>query len=562
MKGRYIFIMLVLLLSVCSTLPSVLSHDFDFNTPYTLLNNTQLYTDTRLKAWQNLTSPYRWFTTYTTVANELLYLNVFDTSFISQTTLTQNCGDKCYYGDCNWLSGTSKGNIIECIAWETNGARNSKIYRYFVNNGTWSEIATATDGTATKTLDDSATVNDYFLANDYSLKLWFQTTSSANPEYTKTNSISSTFTGDGTITLPLTFQDPSDMQLAYCNGYYHIIVAKLIGGNTGVYDLVYSKDGNGKPDVYQTYYTLQEPSWNVLSTDYGIKVESNSFMNVAIVNRTIPTPQIALSRYSCNSDGSMTLIYSKVYNQTDIEPTANTTANYYIASPFLTKDVYGVYHLFYEYRQNSYYQLKVSQDATTCSCSIFHATGECDGSFEKFNRTCSPSGCNTTVEWSMTDTCIAGETCTPNWECYNATARAYKELDCTFTNVTACSGLTPYCYGGSCVGECVEGYYCSDTTTRAFSTSSCQVSEILNCNSTGDGYCTGGRCQTIQTPAFNVSDSTLDIIEQMTGSVKTMLSWIAKPTFVILLAMAVTILIIGVFTLIGSIGERATRRGR
>lgn len=563
MKGRHIYIMSMLILLVCSSLPTiVLSESFSFEDPQLLLNNTS--SRDRIKMWQNTTYT-EWFVNYVKSSDKLLYINIFDNAFISQSSTTKNCGDAsgCINSDCNYVGGTPQGNLIECIAQQDDVQGTGKIYRYFVGNGTFFEMATGVDVTTNYYVVEPATVNDYFVSGSYSLKMWFKQASANDPRYTITNTLQNNFDGDGSITLPILYQDPSDMQIAYCRGYYHIFVIKAVGGQSVMTDLVYTIHPTFKiPQTNIQTYPLTPSGWNIDDDDFNVLVKNNS-LYIVMVNRTTPTPLIFYQKYSCNLDGSISLsIPTETHNQTEIEPTINMTANVYIKKPYLTKDASGTLYLLYEFVNNTYSQVKVASEVGACVCSPFHATGECDGSNEMFNRTCSPSLCNTTVQWTMTDTCIAGETCTPNWECYNATAKAYKQLDCTFANVTDCTGLTPYCYGGVCVGECAEGYYCVDGETRAFSTANCQVSEILNCNSTGDGYCDNGRCQTIMTPAFNESDTTLDIIEQITGGVRGMLSWLAKPTFVILMAIAITILIVGIFSLLGSLAEKSTRGGR
>lgn len=150
-------------------------------------------------------------------------------------------------------------------------------------------------------------------------------------------------------------------------------------------------------------------------------------------------------------------------------------------------------------------------------------------------------------------------TCEPAWYCVDSDTKIYQLLNCSLSNQTDCTGGTPYCIGGDCVSGCTRGYTCIDGVTQAFVDELCVQSETVNCNSTGYGYCYGGRCYEELRPAFDENATTLDIIETTTMGIKGMLRWLSPPLFYILMAIAVTILIMGIFGLLVALANKVGR---
>lgn len=426
-------------------------------------------------------------------------------------------------------------------------------YWYF-GNQSYVEVDTCTDGT-----QRFSAVLD--VMDDSVVAVWRRGGSSdPDPRYTQNNDIcgGGDFDGDGTINYPTIYESPTDLQVVACGGSYHHIIRK----GSGIYDLVFDYSHN-----YQRAYGLSLPSWVYNSLDYGVWVDQDEqILHFVAVNDTGGSGDSGLvnvQAWECVGGHTISFMFSETFSQSEINSTANSTVNRQMRTPYIVKDDNDRYNLFYTWYDNGNYYIDVAVEEGDCVCSVWNATEECYGSYRKFNRTCFPEGCDTnTTYWAMDDYCIAGEPCTPEWICLDGDTKVYQQLDCSLVNQTDCIGATPYCFRGECVAECERGYFCFDDVTRAFRDSDCELSEIINCNSTGDGYCFDGRCYEILTPAFDEDASTLDILEGTVVGVKQMLRWMTPPLFKILMAVAITVLILGVFGLVASVGRKATpRRG-
>jgi hypothetical protein len=340
-----------------------------------------------------------------------------------------------------------------------------------------------------------------------------------------------------------------------CGGAYHHIIRK--GGS--IYDLIFDYSHN-----YQTVYSLTLADWTYNTYDYGVWVEEDeNMLHFVAVNNTggdSGSGLVNIQAWECSGYG-LNYVFSEVFSQNEINSTADYSANRYMRLPYLTKDLEDRYNLFYMWYDNGSYSIDVAVEEDVCVRGAWTPTEECFGSYRKFNRTVFPEGCDTnTTYWAMDEYCIEGVPCSVGWICVDGDTRAYQQLDCTLINETDCTGGTPYCFGGECVAECEKGYFCYDDETRCYRDLDCTLSECLDCNSTGYGYCYDARCYEILTPAFDEDASVLDILEEMTSGIKSLLAWISLPVFKILLAIAIMLLILGIFGLILTVARKSTPR--
>lgn len=500
----------------------------------------------------------------------------FSDTWINQGNWQQTCVDAsgCQDIDCNFIPNAYEGNVIECVASEDDGNGGGAILRWRLDTTSWTVLDTY-PYTTLRQLNLPAVANDYLdtegnilVQHNATLKWWQKWVTDTDPVFTYNNELGGSGAGQGSWTLPDPYDDPDDLQVAWCNGFYHLIYRRSFGGTPiNIYDAVYDDHLTGASLNQENYtgniYTLMPLDYNVGVDEYGVWVDrrgvSGDFLNLVMVNYT--NDLMFIQRWSCNDDGTISFVDSQELSTTEIEPTANRTANRYIRYPFLTQNNMDVWHLLYTWYDNGNWTVKVIVEEGVCFEGTWTPLGICDGTYEKFSRVCSPTGCcNATVKWEITQYCIdeqGAETCSPDWVCIDGDTKAYQQLDCTYVNETNCTGGTPFCFDGECVAECDEAYFCYDDITRCYKETNCQISECVDCNSTGYGYCYDARCYEIQRPAFDPDASTLDIIEDMSEGVKGMLSWISPPLFKILLAIAIMLLILGVFGLVAKVGEKA-----
>jgi hypothetical protein len=516
-------IILILLIAILFTIPVGFSNYINLPNTSTLVSGNSL--GKRIKAFD---SDGYWWLNYYINPNIKIAKYDYDFSSLSSTTIRCNGATSCIEMDCNIRNGINY-NTIDCLAESL--ISDVSFERY---NITFDTYTSSTGGATTSPVWNTPSV-----CNDLLLRTWKPTVTASNLAYTLTNNRN----GDGYIILPSSYQNPADTQLLTCGGNYHIFTLK----NGKVYDLLYSYNL-----TYLSPYLLTPTDWNISTYDWGV-TEIDNKLYVVMEN---VSGLLNFQAWGC-SGNSLSNIFTETHAQTDFEPTSNTTN--YMQRPFLTRDHLNGYKLFYEWvKPSAQSEIRVAYN-TSCSfvCTGWTATNECFESLRKFNRTCYPTECETnTSYWSMDSYCIDGVTCESAWVCLDENTRAFRQVDCSYTSESDCTGGTPYCFDGNCVAGCTRGYTCFDSVTQGFVDTNCQQSETVNCNSTGYGYCYGGRCYTEVRPAFEEGATTLDIIETVASGVKRMLALISPPLFYILLAIAVTMLIMGVIGLIVAVAKK------
>jgi hypothetical protein len=386
--------------------------------------------------------------------------------------------------------------------------------------------------------------------DDSVVEVWRRGGSSdVDPRYTQNNDIcgGGDFDGDGSINYPTIYESPTDLQLASCGGAYHHIIRK----GSSIYDLIFDYSHN-----YKTAYSLTYTGWHYNTYDYGVWADDNVLYFVAVndTGGADDSGLINIQAWEC-SGYSLNYIYSEILSQNEINSTANYTANRYMRMPYITRDDQDRYNLFYMWYDNGSYSIDVAVEERLCINGSWIPSDICVDGYRKYTRNVIPEGCTNSTKWEYDASCY-GEFCTPTWVCIDEDTKAYKNLDCSLSTYTDCIGGTPYCSDGVCVAGCTRGYACIDGVTQAFVDELCQQSEIVNCNSTGYGYCYGGRCYEETRPAFEEDASVLDVIETATAGV---LRWLSPPLFKILMAIGVTLLILGVLGLIVAVAKKVGR---
>ena len=521
----------------------------DFNYIYNITSPSATPTWNRIKAYHY--NETRWFVTHQSGASSScnrIFYNL-DQSFT-------NLGSSCISSFSSWEFQNSACSVtndytdnerFSCFGSSLahSGFRYGSFQDYIMSNMTAISRGTCVDssqyfGSVLSATDD---VSDLFS--------WRRTTESGNdPRYTSTYSCTD-YAGDGFVDFPTEFQDFSDIDVVMCNYELHFIIKE----SGGIRDLIYDYGLN-----YHGFENLQPTAFSPNTYDYSVYVDEDTWtMYLGIFNRT--TGKINLQAWECDGNYNLNHIFTENKDMIEIEPTWNYTGNKEMRFPYFMKSRDNLFHLFYEWHDGSDYNIKVAVESGICINGSWTQTDICVDGYRKYTRFVIPDGCTNNTKWEYDESCY-GEFCTPSWVCYDSDTKAYQNLDCSLTSYTDCTGGTPYCINGDCVAGCTRGYLCTDSVTRAFVDEACQQSEIINCNSTGSGYCYDGRCYEILTPAFDEDASVLDILESTTAGVKGMLRWISPPMFKILMAIAITLLILGIFGLVLAVGKKATSRGR
>jgi len=480
-------------------------------------------------------------------SQSVIYAVEFDDDFtnLRQTEINM-CGTEPCIGntfdvmDCKYYKGVY--DYFNCLGmdWKTPQSYQKSITQFILNNKT----------SIIKSTWDSIYINEFknvSACNDVPITAWKKIDSDTDLYYTKTQTINNG-NGDGIIDIPTTYHTPDDFQLAFCGGALHVIISK----NDGIFDLIYDYNSLN----YKNVYSFSLAGWKVKENDFGVYVDNNTLFIVS-VNNTMSDQLLNIQSWSCEPNYKLSNIYSITLNQNTIDSDVNGTYN--MSKPFLTKDKNGIFHLFYVTKYPNYQKLKVSIDYT-CSCSSWSATSECNQNYRKYNRTCYPEGCESNTTYWNYEPSFCQQTCEPAWVCLDDDTKAYRNLDCSYLSQTDCTGGTPYCMNGECVVGCTRGYTCIDSVTQAFVDTNCMQSEVINCNSTGSGYCYDGRCYEILTPAFTEETSVLGILESATTGVKALLGWISLPLFRILLVIAIVLLIMGIFGLLVTVAKKTVGR--
>lgn len=395
---------LIILSVILFLAPSIALADdtgtFNFNAQYNLFSGSL---KDRIKCYQNVGSgDANWYCSYTLSADKLLYVNNFSSSFVSSGSDTENCGDAsgCLSYDCNWMPISSDGRTMQCIGVQDDANSPTELYRYYLSNTSFVSLDFVNAGSAM--VNGGLAVSDRFHISNLPLISWYRS-GDANPRYTVSNNLNNK-AGAGAITLPVSAQGTmTDMQLSYCGNYYHWFIRNETSQT--VTDYIFDYDLNYQRSyTFDSTYVIGVEQWGVWAdqTDQTIYlVTTNGTLGASDI------PVISFHKYSCNNDGTLSEIYISTYNQTVIEPTANLTDNRYIQKPFLTKDTNDVYHLFYEFRDGASYTTNVSVEESGCEdCSAFLPQDECQGNYQKFNRTCpSYTTCTNTTYWTATTYC-------------------------------------------------------------------------------------------------------------------------------------------------------------
>jgi len=388
-------------------IPLITAHDFNFTTHYDITTSAQTgQFGSRIKAFNhNETYWYviyqqELFTSATNYNIKLERLDVDDWTNLetSQFGCCENCVgadlNKCYYTDCSYRYRIA-GDTFACISSsrDHNAKRNTIIQEIYLDNQSRVVINETYN----------ARYGDKFASCQFQpLKLWQKDSGENDLRYTEDGFVGTGTglpDGDGVWDLPAIYENPDDIQVVLCGGAYHVII-----NNAGtVRDLIYSFGRD-----YKGVVGLGLPDWEVQDYDYGVW-QQNNILYIAQVNNSKGNdgiPRIALLGYSCDSDYQLSQVFYKEYNQTVINSTANYTANRTINKPFLMKDRNDIFHLFYEWRDGTDYQIKVAVDYADCICSEWMAQDECVEGNQKYNRTCNPYGCDSnTTYWSETTYC-------------------------------------------------------------------------------------------------------------------------------------------------------------
>jgi hypothetical protein len=424
--GRHILIPLGLVaLSLLVCLPPLTSaYDFGFGTPVTI---ESYEIRNRFKCWQSLTNEH-WYCAYVKTSDKKLYIDELDQNFNSQGTDSTSGHDSSGFidADCNYRSDDTYGESIECITREDDSNPWGEIWRFYFSNESLEVIDTEAGLVGGNSIWRPAVVNDFEdLTNNEALKSWFKTATATEPRYSVDNNINS-FNGNGGVNLPASVEGyPEDMQLAYCNGYYYFLIQNTTTGY--VYSASYDTDFNY--DSSQTVWS----DWPLDQWWFGSWVDNaNDKLYFITYNGTYMgsgIPTIAIRSFDCSDIGGLTQVSNSIINQTDIEPTADSTHG--MQRVYLTKDIDGVFKLFYEWSNAGAISLRVSSEGTDCdSCSAWMAQDECSLGNQKFSRFC-PTGttCTNTTYWEATTYCGIE---------YNHSQGIYTQGYTKYINISSC----------------------------------------------------------------------------------------------------------------------------
>ena len=368
-------IKLLLGLFILFLIPIGLSSNINFDYNATLITNDL---SDRIYAY-NYPTNESWIISYQTlIGADNLYASSFNEgldTLLLTTSITSN-GVTMTDSDCSFYDGNSTyGNVFKCISVSGTTTRNENSWWFKLDTNTRQFINSA-QGTSGNYLYFPSVANTR-------LELWKQTSSSSDLKYTLTNNYGTNFVGDGTLDLPISYENIEDMQLRDCGGMYHVVILK----NSKVYDLIYDYSRN-----YKIVYLFSPIDWITTVNDYGLWCDNNTnSLYVTVVNNTFNEGKISFQKWNTGIY-SLTNVWSEILNQTTIEPLVNGTSGYYINKPFLTKDRYNRFYLFYEYNIPSTNQLRVSAE-TYCYCGSWINTTECSDNYVKQIRNC-PFDCD------------------------------------------------------------------------------------------------------------------------------------------------------------------------
>lgn len=409
-------LLLLFTLSLLLLIPLGLSVEFNFDANKSLV--TDDFTD-RIKAFDNGTY---WFVTYQDSQSNRT-IDKLDHTFTSLSSSVMNCGgySSCNHSDCEINEYLVGGLCYECFGVYSNFPTLSFYYssigKYWLSNDTKTYLSTVPSTYPTS--------NRLYPASSNSLlKIWKEAGSATDGKYTITQNL----VGDGTFDFPSVYENPQDIQALECGGNYHVVILK----SNKVYDLVYDFSRNFK-NVYQ----LSASNWYILENDYGISTDNETLYFVTVnQSDTIRNPTLTdipvmnIQGWVCGYDQIINL-YSKFFNQTDIQILANTTTGIYIKKPYFTKSDFDKNYLFYELEQAGTNNLLVSYDSS-CSCYDWVNTNICQDEFQLQTRVCS-SNCD--VVSYPREQYISSTYCA---NAYNASLGIYEQKTYTYSEFETC----------------------------------------------------------------------------------------------------------------------------
>lgn len=360
------------------------SHDFNFTTPTEIYSGT-LYRGLPKGYYDGVTG--NWFV-YLPIADgseAVLTVKKYDTDWTVLDTDSEDCtnaGDNCYDTDCNYVIGEER--YFECLGRENDGTPEFILYKYFFDNTSFVTIDTRSSYlTYPLTLAVSNRYEDVSgVASP--LVLWNSFIRQDDLYYSLENDI-----GTGTkIDIPATYHQPDNVQTVYCNDAYYVFIEY----SDSLFALVYDLDL-----TYQTVYSLSPSGWYLQDNYYGVEsIDDNIYL--VQVNDTLADNDgglINIQSLYCDSDYTLTEVFQQTYNQTDIEATANITANDKITNPYLTKDQNDVFNLFYQFDGG----IKNAEDFASCVCGSWLNTTICTDDKIKQTRSCFPTGCDDVIRF-------------------------------------------------------------------------------------------------------------------------------------------------------------------
>lgn len=375
----------------------VVATEFNFSISYDIRTGNML---DRPKAYYSLANE-TWFVIYNDPVSEDIKVDITDDDFTLMRSDTFSCGTNyCGRGDYNIIFG-QEGVYFSGLAVESGSSPNAHIFEYTLANESFSTIDSESRANVVNSVKVPACVNRYEdTTTGNPLKVWdnlFNGNRKADLRYTIDDDFHgtypSTFPGDGELNLPTTYEYPDDVQLVYCNNAYHLVIKN----GTSIYDLIYdTSEDFGGGFTYKNIYSFTVTDWVVNDGDYGVTTIDNT-LYLVMVNDTGGVNESGLINFQsweCGDDYTLTNVFVETYNQTEIDSTANFTDNKYMSKPFLTKDTYGIFNLFYLWRDDpTTYYLRASPNQEECKCSAWINTSMCIDQKIKQTRNCYPSEC-------------------------------------------------------------------------------------------------------------------------------------------------------------------------
>ena len=388
-----------LLVACLISLPPLLAYDFNFTgTPYVLISGTSGLDRTYAKQLNSI------WNLPIVVTSSHGNISEFDTSFnlLNRTWLN---GGGVYYTptyppfDCKYIEGISTNNFT-CYIQEYQAGGTPYYHTSIVKYNLENNQQTLVDHYSKASTSGLDTSFGGAVCQDMPIIIW-QKAGESDLRYTKTDDLNDN-DGDGTIDLPATYENPEDIQVVYCGGALHLIIYK-----GGVFDLIYDYNTLEYKNIQAlSVSSFYYPATQTAQQSYGVYEDGNT-LYVTQSNTTGDNTAnlFNIQSWSCDNNYEMTPIYSNNYhaNLTD----SNINGTYNMTKPFITKDEYGTWNLFYVLNNvtTSGY-LKAITNQGQCYCGSWVSTGECNQNYEKYSRTCSPTGCNTnTTYWTPSTYC-------------------------------------------------------------------------------------------------------------------------------------------------------------